>query len=37
MAGSFQSVEQSLHKHLPPEEGKEVLRILYGKAASLQG
>lgn len=28
----FRSLEETLHKHIPSEELKEVKRILYGRA-----
>ena len=31
MASQFQSLEESLKKHLPDEDRKEVFRILYGR------
>lgn len=31
-AGAFKSIEDSLNKHLPEAELKEVKRILYGRS-----
>jgi beta-ureidopropionase len=35
MAQQFTSVEESLKKHLPEEDKKEVFRILYGRELEL--